>query len=214
MRTLEYLILLLCIVSSQLIQAQEDQSINKQEDIPVKFNFITASGFGYGIINSEDKPDYNVNISTGEILLNYRFNNVIGLASGIGYTALSGNSFNSLGNFYHTRELLSIPLILTAKRDFTDRFRIAMEVSLYAQTILRDKYSYLDFNQKDLYDGWNFGSQISFAFLFEVLNNYYLGLNYKMQSDFSKLSTTSNATTQDKQALWFNSIGFIFMFDI
>ncbi|WMI68516.1 hypothetical protein [Mangrovimonas sp. YM274] len=215
MKTLKLLFVLLCIVSSQVTQAQEDQSENKQEDKSFRFNLIAYGGIGYGIIENDNEPNYNLNTNTGDLLLNYRFSKAFGVATGIGYSQLTGNGFNSLGNFYHNRTLLKIPLSLTMNLPVTEKFAMVMQLGLYAQTVTKDEYRYLNFHQKDLYDGWNFGSQITIGFLYEIFDQYYVGLNYLGQGDFSKLSSNNHPTIHDKQKQEsFNSIGITFMFDI
>ena len=64
-----------------------------------------------------------MNSNSGDILLNYRINQKFGVATGIGIAELSGNGFNSLGNFYHEREILKIPLLATLDYKISEKIK-------------------------------------------------------------------------------------------
>ena len=53
---------------------------------------------------------------------------------------MTGNGFNSLGNFYHERTLLKIPLLATMNYNLSDKFRIVANLGLYGQNIVKDEY--------------------------------------------------------------------------
>ena len=116
MKKANFILLLACFLTINLIQAQEE--------IESKFNIIAYGGIGYGIIENNNEPNYNLNSNGGDILLNYRINQKFGIATGIGLNELTGNGFNSIGNFYHDRTMLKIPLLATMDYDVSDKFRI------------------------------------------------------------------------------------------
>ena len=85
MKKLNYFLLFICVLSLNLIKAQD-----KKES---KFNIIASGGIGYGIVENDNEPNYNLNSNNGDILLNYRINQKFGIASGIGMNELTGNGF-------------------------------------------------------------------------------------------------------------------------
>ncbi|WP_333696518.1 hypothetical protein [Flavobacterium sp.] len=77
-------------------------------------------GFGYGIVENENQPDYNLNSINAEVLFNYSISKKIGVASGIEINELSGQGFNTFGNFYHERTLLKIPVLVTLNTNVSE----------------------------------------------------------------------------------------------
>lgn len=181
-------------------QAQEDEYRN--------FRLLMQSGIGSGIATHDNEVSYALNTSSAELLVNYKFSKYFGVASGVGFNELRGNAFNSLGNFFHERSQLKIPVLFTADYYVSDKIKILVTLGAYAQTILRDELSFVDFKAKNVYEGWNFGSQFSIGFLFEISENYSVGLNYLGHSDVSKFKTQENAPFSDKQKIInMNSVG-------
>ena len=192
------------------IQAQE-----KNEEKESKFNIIGYGGIGYAIVKNDNEPSYNLNINSGDILLIYRINQKFGVATGIGISELSGNGFNSLGNFYHERTMLKIPLLATMDYKISEKIKMISNFGFYTQNISTDEYRYLNNSQKNIYEGWNFGTQLGLGFVFKMFDNFSAGINYYGQSDFSKFKTNTNVGINDKQKLKnLNSIGIILMIDL
>ncbi len=211
MKTTKFILLFIIFLTfiSQ-IQAQE-----KKEEKDSKFNIISYGGIGYAIIKNDNEPSYNLNSNSADILLNYRLNQKYGLATGIGVAELSGNGFNSLGNFYHERTTIKIPLLATFDYKISEKIKIIGNIGLYAQNIINDEYRFLNISQKDVYNGWNFGSQLGFGFVFKMFDNFSAGINYSGQSDFSKFKSNNNSGINDKQKLKnLNSIGIVLMIDL
>ncbi len=156
-----------------------------------------------------------MNSNSGDILLNYRINQKFGVATGIGIAELSGNGFNSLGNFYHERTTLKIPLLATLDYKISEKIKMIGNFGFYTQNITTDEYRFLNVSQKDVYEGWNFGSQLGLGFVFKLFDNFSAGVNYSGQSDFSKFKSTNNSGINDKQKLKnLNSIGVVLMVDL
>ena len=192
------------------LQAQE-----KNEEKESKFNIIAYGGIGYAIIKNDNEPSYNLNSNSGDILLNYRINQKFGVATGIGITELSGNGFNSLGNFYHERTTIKIPLLATLDYKISEKIKMIGNFGFYTQNIITDEYRFLNISQKDVYEGWNLGSQLSLGFVFKMFDNFSAGVNYSGQSDFSKFKSNNNSGINDKQKLKnLNSIGVVLMIDL
>lgn len=207
MKQSNYILLLIFYLAFNLIEAQEDKES--------KFNLIGYGGIGYGIVENDDEPNYNLNSNNGEILLNFSINQKFGIATGIGMNELSGNGFNSAGNFYHERTLLKIPLVFTMGSQLSENFRVFANLGFYGQNIIKDEYRFLNNTEKDIYDGWNFGAQLGFGFLFKMFDNFSAGINYIGQSDFSTFETTNNQGIKDKQKMKnLNSLGVIFMIEL
>jgi len=185
--------------------------IQAQEEKDSKFNIIAYGGIGYGIVENDNEPNYNLNSNNGEILLNFDSNEGIGIATGIGLNELTGNGFNSLGSFYHERTFLKIPLLVTFNSNFSDNFSVFADVGVYGQNIIKDEYRFLNNTQKDSFEGWNFGLQIGVGLIFEVSENFGLGINYSGQSDFSKFESNNSSGINDEQKMNnLNSFGLIF----
>jgi hypothetical protein len=207
MKTANYILLIALILSLNLVQSQEEKES--------KFNIIANGGTGYGIIESDNEPSYNLNGSAVNILLNYKVNKIFGIATGIGLNALSGNGFNSIGNFYHERSLFKIPLLATLDYNVLEKFSVIANFGFYTQNIAEDEYRFLTNTQKNVYDGWNLGAQAGLGFLFELFNHFSVGVNYNVQSDFSNFKTTNNQGINDQQKLKvLSSTGIIFMVEL
>ncbi|MCB0743704.1 MAG: outer membrane beta-barrel protein [Ignavibacteriae bacterium] len=208
MKKTNYILLFAFILTFNLIQAQDEVKESK-------FNIIGYGGIGYGIVKNDNEPSYNLNSNSGEILLNYNLNQKFGIATGIGINELSGNGFNSIGNFYHERSLLKIPLLFTLNSKISDDFKIFANLGFFGQTIIKDEYQFINNTQKDIYEGWNFGAQIGLGFLYEIFDNYYAGINYNGQSDFSKFETNNNVGINDEQKMKnLNSVGVILIIEL
>ncbi len=186
-----------------------------QEHTACKWSLIGYGGIGYGVVKNDNQPDYNLNSNNGAFLLNYRLNEELGLASGIGVNELTGNAFNELGNFYHERTLLKVPLLLTINSELSAGFRIIGNLGFYGQNIIKDAYRFQTSIQEDIYSGWNFGAEFGLGFIFPVLDRISAGINYQGQSDFSKFESTDNAGISDKQKLQsLNSVGLLLIFTL
>lgn len=131
--------------------------IYAQEEKESKFNLIGYGGIGYGVVENNNEPNYNLNSNIGEILLNYNINQKFGIATGIGVNELSGNGFNSKGNFYHERILLKVPLLVTLKSKVFEKFNVFSNLGVFGQTIIKDKFRYINNTYKNVYEGWDCG---------------------------------------------------------
>jgi opacity protein-like surface antigen len=207
MKKSNYILLFTLFLTFSLMQAQEEKES--------KFDIIVYGGIGYGIVENDNEPNYNLNSNALEILVNYNINKKFGIATGIGLNELSGNGFNSIGNFYHERTLLKIPLLFTMGSNVTENLKLFTNFVFFGQNIINDEYRFLNETQKDIYKGWNFGAQFGFGFAFEMFDNYSIGINYNAQSDLSKFGSNNNAGINDKQKFTnLNSVGILFMIDL
>ena len=202
MKTTHYLLAITLLFSSQVLNAQEEEA--------PKWALLGYGGIGYGIVENNNAPNYNLNSNNGSLLLNYGFSDKLGLATGIGLNELTGNGFNANGNFYHERTLLQVPLIFTLNSEVAEGFSITGAMGLLAQNIVKDQFTFLNETQNDVYEGWNLGAQFSLGFLFTVLDDIKAGIHYQGQTDFGTFDSGNNE--QKLSAL--NSVGLIFMFGI
>ena len=184
MKKANYILLFMFFVTFNLTQAQEEKAS--------KFSVIGYGGIGYGIVENDNEPNYNLYSNNSDILLNFNINQKFGIATGIGLTELTGNAFNSIGNFYHERKTLKIPLLFTFGSNVSQNFKVFANLGFYGQNIIKDKYQFLNDTQKDVYEGWNFGAQFGVGFVFEVFDDYSFGINFNGQSDFSKFESNNN----------------------
>lgn len=158
--------------------------------------------------------NYNLSTNSGQLLLNYEIKKNFGLATGIEFNELSGNGTNILGNFYHERTMLKIPLLATLNYKIDEKLRFLASFGIYGQTIISDKYQFINSSQSNLYAGWNYGFQINTGFVFKLNNHFSTGVNFSAQSDFSKLSTKNNNILNDKQKLKnLNAVGLLVLID-
>src|SRR5699024_10087704 len=83
-------------------------------DVPQEKNaswrMIAYGGLGFGTVNNSKAPEYDVNLITGQLLINYKFNPYFGLSSGLSLLQVSGNGFSKKGAFYHSRKTIAIPV--------------------------------------------------------------------------------------------------------
>lgn len=187
-------------------------TLHAQQEMGSKFNIMTYGGIGYGVVESDNEPNYNLNSNSSEFLLNYKLNQKFGVTTGIGWTNLSGNGFNSIGNFYHERSIFKIPLLATTNYNVSDKVETLTTLGFYGQNIVKDEYRFLDYSQKEIYGGWNYGIQFGFGLAFNVSENFSLGINYTGQSDLSKNKSNNNLGINDLQKIkMMNSLGFTFL---
>jgi hypothetical protein len=207
MKKSNYILLFTLFVTFNFMQAQEEKVS--------KFDIIAYGGIGYGIVESDNEPNYNLNNNHGEILLNYNVDDTFGFATGIGLNELTGNGFNSIGSFYHQRTVIKIPLLVTFNSDFSDKFKVFASLGVYGNNIIKDEYRFLNNTKKEVFEGWTFGLQMGAGFIFELSDHFGLGINLSGQSDFSKLESNINSGFTDEQKIKnLNSFGFIFMLKI
>ncbi|WP_439152069.1 outer membrane beta-barrel protein [Winogradskyella sp.] len=194
------------IITNSSAQEEEDKAFEK-------YNISITTGIGYGKVENENQPNYDLNANIGELLFTYNLKENLGIATGVGYLQLSGNGFNTNGNFYHERDLIKIPLLLRANKNFGDKFNIYALIGFYGQTIVNEEFRYLNSLEKDVFGGWSFGLQSSFTFEYEISEDWSMGINIATQSDFNKLDTKNDASFEDEQAITtLNTIGLLFKF--
>jgi hypothetical protein len=198
------------------MQAQESDSREKNEkEKKSKFQIIGSGNIGFAIVKSDLEPTYNLNTNGGEILLNYKFSDKNGVAIGFGHTELTGNGFNSVGNFYHQRSFIKIPLLYTMEYQIAEKIKYLSNFGFYAQTIFKDEYQFLNNTEKSIYSGWNFGAEASIGIVFEVSEKFSAGINFSGQFDFTKLKTNKNQIINDQQRIESqNSLGLLLLFEL
>lgn len=201
------ILLVTLILSFSQIQAQEESKSN--------FNIIMYGGIGYGKVVNNLEPNYNLNSNKGEILLNYNVGKDFGLATGIGINHLSGNGFDSNGNFYHERTTIKIPLLFTVGVGIAEKFKMIGNLGFYSKNILNDNYRYLLVTQENNYDGWNFGFQAGVGFVYEFIEQISFGFHYNLETDFTKIENKDSLIVNDEQKIInLNSIGIILIYNL
>ena len=189
-------------------------SIFSQEESKSKWDVIGFGGIGYGILENESEPNYNMNINSSEILLNYRISEEFGIASGIGLNIATGNGFSSLGEFYHERNLLKIPLLITLNGEVSKNIEYFGHFGFYTQNIIKDNYEFLSNSVGNIYKGWSFGGQLGIGVLFDYIKRTKFGFTFNSQSDFSKFRS-NNAIIASKQKMKsMNTIGLLLKYEL
>jgi opacity protein-like surface antigen len=189
-------------------------NIFSQENNESKFNIIGSGGIGYGIIENDSEPNYNLNSNSGEILLNYRFTEKFGIASGIGLNQLTGNGFNSLGEFYHERNLLKIPLLLTLNGEISENIEFFGNFGFFAQNIVKDNYGFLSNSTENIYKGWNFGGQVGVGILFNFTEKMKIGFIFNSQSDLSKFESNSLTISSKQKLRNLSTVGLLLKYEL
>ena len=211
MKSIFTIALTFALLNTSFLIAQDTLSVNTEDTS--KFNLYLTTGIGYGKVENEEQPNYDLNANIGEIILNYNFAKDIGVGLGIGYVQLSGNGFNQNGNFYHERDLLKIPLVLTTKSKLSDKVNFYAHIGGFGQVILNEEYRYLNTTEEDVYKGWSFGIQGYLGFTYKMSKMMDIGINISTQSDLGKSETESAASLKDEQKVTtLNTIGLAFMF--
>ena len=164
-------------------------NIFAQENSKSKFNIIAYGGIGYGNIQNDSEPNYDLNSDYGDLLLNFNISEKLGIAAGIGINKLTGNGFNSLGEFYQERNLLKIPLLLTLNEKINSQIEIIGNLGFYTQNIVKDQYRFLSSTTENIYEGWNYGGQLGIGFLFSFNEKVKFGMAFNGQTDFSKFKS-------------------------
>jgi len=192
MKKLNFILAGILLFSISFVQAQEENQTSK-------FSIYAYGGIGYTQVKNDNEPDYDLNVNTGEVLLNYQAWDKIGLATGIGYSVLSGGGFNSNGNFYQERTLIKIPVLFTINQTIAENLIMTANFGLYGQTIIKDEFQYLNRTDKDVYEGFNFGAQLGLGIGYQFDERLGFGINFNGQSDFNSFETTSNSNLNDEQ---------------
>lgn len=187
-------------------------AIQAQEDDKSRFTLNLSGGIGYGHVENNNEPNYNLNSNSADLLLNYRIGQKFGIGTGIGMYELTGNGFNSLGNFSHERKVIKIPLVATYNKNISDKFEFLANLGVFTQGIINDEYRFLNSSQKDVYEGWNFGAQFGFGFAFKMSESFSIGLTYSEHFEFNKFKSNSNTGINDNQRVDNrNTIGLLFI---
>lgn len=226
MKNLNLKLLLPFIFSFALLNAQNDHNNHDNhdgkkhdhhyhDDATSKFSFVTYGGIGYAVVDNDNQPNYNLNASTADFLLNYNIANRFGIATGIGIDRLTGTGFGSGGNFYHERGTLRIPLLLSTNYNLSPKVRLVANIGLYARTIIRDEYSFINGDADDLYEGWNFGLQTAIGLSYNFNHKTSLGIMFSTQGDFSRVESDANTGFNDEQKITgLNTIGLLFTINL
>lgn len=207
MKKLSLYSLLICLsLYSNSSSGQEDTDSSYS-----KFSLIGHGTIGFAKVDNDNQANYNLDANSGELLLNYKFNEKYGIFTGAGFTELSGSGFNDESIFYHERKVFRIPLGLSVSYNLSDKLKTFMGIGVYGQTIVSDEYRYVDRTVEDLYEGWSFGGQFTIGVTHQIDDCLSLGLVYSGQSDFTKVESTNNASFNDEQKITdLNTLGLIF----
>jgi len=210
-KKVDFILVFVLLCSFSLLQAQEEKDENEKKS---KISFTTYGGIGFAKVKNDNEPDYNLNSNGGDVLLSYKISKSYSIATGFGFNELSGNGFNSLGSFYHERSMFRIPLLAVVDYNISGKFNMIANVGFYAQNIMGDEYQFLNTTLKDVYTGWNFGTQINFALVFEVSKNFNAGVNFGSQYDFTQVEANNQGINDKQKIESVNSVGIFFSFNL
>ena len=219
MNTLKITLLFTFLFSFHFLTAQDqkDKTYNDYQLSDSKFSIIGYGGVGYAVVDNDNQPNYNLDASTFDILLNYRIGKRYGIATGIGFNQLTGTGFNNAGqNFYHERGTLKIPLLLSGNYNIAPKVRLVANIGFYAQTIIKDDFSFAgNTTVGDIYEGWNFGLQSGIGMSYNFNEKFSLGLMFNTQGDFNRFDTASDVNLNNNQKIKsINTAGLLFTFNL
>lgn len=188
---MKILTIILLFLSSTTLSAQEDNIRNS------RFSLVPYGGIGYATMENDNEVNYNLNVNQATLLLNYAFSDADrwGVATGIGFSQLTGNGFNADGSFFHERNHLKIPALLTINYPISEKFEVFTNLGPYAQTIIKDDYQFVPAKVEDVFEGWNFGFQFSIGLLYDIDECWSLGFQVDAQSDFTDFDADRNLTS-------------------
>jgi len=220
MKTLNSALVFVFLLSFNFLTAQ-DHTNNADDDYykhqsDSRFSIVGFGGIGYATVDNDNQPNYNLDASTFDFLVNYRIGKHYGVATGIGINRLTGNGFSSTNqNFYHERGTLKVPLLLSVNYNLSEKVRLVANIGFYGQVILTDEYSFASETVEDLYEGWNFGFQSGIGLSYNVNKRVSFGVLFNSQGDFSKFDSDPNKGANDEQKITgINTVGLLFTIDL
>lgn len=145
-------------------------SLQAQEKKDLKISAMVFYGLGFGISENSNAPNYNFRTTNFDVLVNFDFGKIIGLATGIGFNKLSGNGFNPVGNFYHKRSIMRIPLLMSLTYPITEDFDFYANGGFFYERIMDDEFQFISTTEKDIYTGSGLGAQIQAGLMFKLPN--------------------------------------------
>ena len=184
-----------------------------QETNKDNLSVMLTSGIGYGKAENENQTDYDLNSNDAEALITWLFNEHYGVTTGVGLNRLSGNAFNVQGNFYHQRDEVKIPLLLTIDEELGQVTFIG-HVGPYIAFITNDEYQHTGYTAENYFDGSSVGLEIRTALAYQLEENVSFGIAFNGQSAITKQETTNSAPLQDEQRIInLDQLGLILAFD-
>ena len=147
------------VLLSLIISCMAFTSLKAQNKDNFSLRGIALYGLAWGVAQNSNQPDYNYTSRSIDGLLNFDFGKLIGVSTGFGVSSLTGNGFDSSGDFFHTRTLFKIPLLMTIIYPITDNFEVYANGGFFYEQILDDEFQYLGTTINDVYDGSNIGAQ-------------------------------------------------------
>ena len=151
MKKIMCLLVFACSLSFNSIQAQEKEGF--------RFDAMIMYGLGFGVADNSNETDYNFRTQEFNAVFNFDFGKLFGFGTGLGLSRLSGNGFNSSGDFFHRRTLLRIPVLLTMIHPVTEHFEFYANGGFFWEHISNDEFQYLNTTIEDLYEGSSIGAQ-------------------------------------------------------
>jgi hypothetical protein len=154
------LLIFACSLSFNSIQAQEKDGF--------RFDTMIMYGLGFGVADNSNETDYNFRTQEFNAVFNLDFGKLFGFGTGLGFSKLSGNGFNSNGDFFHSRTSLRIPVLLTMIHPFSEHFEFYANGGFFWENIRNDKFQYLNTTVEDLYEGSSIGAQFQIGLLINL----------------------------------------------
>ncbi len=146
-------------------------SIQAQEKDGFRFDTMIMYGLGSGVADNSNAPDYNFRTQEFNAVFNLDFGKLFGFGTGLGFSRLSGNGFNSSGDFFHSRTLLRVPVLLTMIHPITEYFEFYANGGFFWEHIRKDEFQYLNTTIEDLYEGSSIGAQFQIGLLINLPDN-------------------------------------------
>jgi len=192
---------LICLIFLHLIS---NISLQAQEKEGLKISAMGFYGLGFGIIENTNAPNYDFRATNLDVIIDFDFGKILGFATGIGFSDLAGDGFNSSGNFFHKRSILKIPLLMSLTYPITKEFDFYANGGFFYEHIMDDEWQYVSNTEKDLYEGSSIGAEIGAGLLIKLPNKLdwsgsRLGVVFGVQlsGDYDNGLTGSLSNAQD-----------------
>lgn len=214
MKKLLLIILITLLSVSIYAQENENESETESDNSFRRLRLSLSPGIGFTTVNNDSTPDYNLNVGFADFLIKYRLTETLGVSSGISIHNLTGNGFNENGNFYKSRSDIKIPILFSGGYKVAEKITTTVDFGLFARSIISDDEQYLNFTLEDVYEGWGFGFQTSFTFMFDVSDILSVGINYNSLLDFNDFESAIEGSNQTQRLTSFNTFGVVVMYSL
>lgn len=179
------IIILMALLSSTYLFAQEIQEPKKEAEFGLRFN----AKLGFATLVQSNTVDLQGSANGGEILFYYKGASGTSISLGVEDLQFKANGVSGGENYsldqYHLRIPFKINYSLSVLEDQLDnKLQAYAGIGVYANTLLREKIQTLEETYRNKNQGWNAGYGFELGIAFEVYKDFTFGLGFEAQNDF------------------------------